>query len=360
MREPVTGPPAGEEILLGAPPSTQLSREGSALATTAIVLVGGFGTRLRPVTYGVPKQLIPLAGQPMLYHALDLVPKEVTSIALACGYKADLFESYLKAHPYRVPTTIVREATPLDTAGAMLNASAGASDPFVLLNGDVISGVDMDAMLEFHRRHGGLGTMSLFEVDDPSPYGVAVLDPEQRISTFVEKPPKATAPSRWINAGASIWARSVLEKVAPGRPVSFEKEVVAGLLPSGVYGFPFRTWWEDAGTPSRLLHAQRLLFDHPRERRFLPRAHLPGAQVVPPVASGAGCSAEGAQVGRYVTLGAGVRIGKGALVEDSVLLDGVTVGAGAQVAGCVIGPRFEVPPGAKLRDACLALEGPSS
>jgi mannose-1-phosphate guanylyltransferase len=327
---------------------------------TAVVLVGGFGTRLRPVTYAVPKQLIPVAGQPILFHALDILPREVTQVTLACGYKAEQFESYLEAHPYRIPVRIIREETPLGTGGGILNAIEGASDPFVLLNGDVISGVDMDQMLSLHRQHGGCGTMSLYEVEDPSPYGVAALDESGRIVRFVEKPKASEAPSRWINAGAGIWSRSVVDAIPGGREVSFEKEVLGGLLSRGVYGFPFRSFWEDAGTPARLLNAQRLLFDHPRQGRFLPRAHLPGAQVVPPVASGPDCSAAGAQVGRYATLGAHVRVGEGARVEDSVLLDGAVIGPRARVARAILGPGYEVPGGAELVDVCLANAGPTS
>ncbi|MDE1820023.1 MAG: NDP-sugar synthase [Euryarchaeota archaeon] len=327
---------------------------------SAVVLVGGFGTRLRPVTYAVPKQLIPLAGQPTLFHAMDMLPSAVSRISLACGYKADAFEAYLQRHPYRLPVRVVREATPLGTGGGLKNGADGATDPFVLVNGDVICGLDMDPMLEFHREHGGMGTMSFFEVEDPSPYGVAVWDDDRRITKFVEKPPKESAPSRWINAGASIWSTSVLDHIPGGREVSLEREVLPKLLDRGVYGFAFRGWWEDAGTPARLLHAQRLLFDHPRTGRFAPKSHLPGARVVPPVASGRDSEAQGATVGRYVTLGDRVRIGPGATVEDSILMDGAEVGQGATVRRCVLGPGYHVAPRSDLADQCLANEGPSA
>ncbi len=326
---------------------------------SAVVLVGGFGTRLRPVTYAVPKQLVPLAGQPMLFHAMDLLPTAVSRITLACGYKAEAFETYLRLHPYRVPVTVVKEEKPLGTGGGLKNGARDVTDPFALVNGDVISGLDMDPMLEFHREHGGLGTMSFYEVEDPSPYGVAVWSEDQRIVRFVEKPPKESAPSRWINAGASIWSPSVLSAIEGGREVSLEREIIPALLSKGIYGFPFRSWWEDAGTPARLLNAQRLLFDHPRTGRFAPTGKLTGARIIPPVATGKGCEAEGATVGRYVTLGEGVRLGKGAVVGDAVLMDRVEVGAGAEVRRSILGPGYHVPAGAKVLDQCLANEGPS-
>ena len=135
--------------------------------------------------------------------------------------------------------------------------------------------------------------------------------------------------------------------------------MLPGLLAKGVYGYPFRGWWEDAGTPARLLHAQRLLFDHPRAGRFTPRAHLPGARVLPQVATGKECTGEGATVGRYATLGDRVRLGAGAIVEDSILLDDVEVGAGAHLQGCVVGPGFKVPPGEQVANRCLASEPPA-
>lgn len=325
----------------------------------ALVLVGGFGTRLRPLTNAVPKPLIPVAGQPLLYHVFDLVPREVTSITVACGYRADLIESHLKAHPYRLPVDVVREETPLGTGGGMRHAGGSMSDPFFLLNGDVIAGLDSEALLKRHRETGAFGTMALVEVEDPEPYGVAALDPNGRILSFVEKPKREVAPSRWINAGVAVWARAALDAVPAGRPVSFEKEVLPGLVPKGLQGFTFRSWWEDAGTPTRILNAQRLLFDHPRTGKLAPQARLPDAQVVPPVSSGPGCRAAGAQVGRYVTLGARVTLGVGSRVEDSILLDDVTVGEGATISRCLLAPGTKVPAGTNLADTVLGPPTPA-
>ncbi|MGB6443142.1 MAG: NDP-sugar synthase, partial [Thermoplasmata archaeon] len=227
----------------------------------ALVLIGGFGTRLRPVTYAVPKQLIPLAGKPMLYHVLDLLPDDVEEVVLATGYKADVIDAYVRAHPLRWPVRTVFEAQPLGTAGGMRNAGDAMSDPFFLMNSDVIASADPRALRATHEARGGVGTMGLFEVEDPKPYGVAALGADDRITAFVEKPDTKDAPSRWINAGISIWRREVLDPIPRGREVSFEREVLPDLLPRGVYGFRLTRYWEDAGTPDRLLHAQRLLFD---------------------------------------------------------------------------------------------------
>jgi mannose-1-phosphate guanylyltransferase len=309
----------------------------------ALVLIGGFGTRLRPVTYELPKQLIPVAGKPMLYHVLDLLPSEVDRAAFATGYKADVIEAYVRAHPHpRLKIRTVPEAEPLGTAGGMRNAGDGIGDPFVLLNSDVISDVDVGKLIAFHRAHEAFGTMYLHEVEDTRPYGVAALDASDRITRFVEKPEPVDAPSHWINAGVAVWSEEVLEGIPRGTPVSFEKEVVPIVLDRGVYGFKAHGYWEDAGTPERLLRAQRLLFDGGRGG---PGKIPQGSHGKGPVAAGANVSARGATFGPYVTLGEGVTIEAGAHVENAVVMEGATIGAGAKVVASLVGPRAKVAAG---------------
>lgn len=320
----------------------------------ALVLIGGFGTRLRPLTYSVPKQLIPIAGKPMLYHVLDLLPPEVEEVVLATGYKADLVAEYVRAHPARAPIRTVPEADPLGTGGGMKNAGGGMSDPFFLLNSDVIAAVDLAALASAHAAHGGIGTMALAEVEDPRPYGVAALGADDRISEFVEKPEPKDAPSRWINAGIAVWRREVLDRIPAGRAVSFEREVVPTILRDGLYGFRLARYWDDAGTPERLLNAQRLLFDDGRGANV---GRPPGALGAGPVATLEGAEARDATIGPYVTLGRHVRVEPGARVIDSVLMDGARVGAGASVEGCLLGPGARVPDGVRAHRLVLGEGG---
>lgn len=311
----------------------------------ALVLIGGFGTRLRPLTYTVPKQLIPLAGRPMLYQVLDLLPPEVDEATLATGYMASTIDAFVRKHPYRIPLTTVAEAEPLGTGGGMRNAGESMSDPFLLVNSDVISSVNVREILDLHRARRAFGTMYLAEVEDTRPYGVAALDEHQRITRFVEKPEPSEAPSHWINAGIAVWSREVLEAIPRGRPVSFEREIVPGLLERGIYGYLGRGFWEDAGTPDRLLRAQRLLFEAGRGgSRRLPE----GTMGTGPVAVDPSAEVKGASFGPFATVGAGVRLGAGAHVEDSVVLEGATIGRGASVTGSLVGPGAVVPDGVTL------------
>jgi mannose-1-phosphate guanylyltransferase len=316
----------------------------------ALVLIGGFGTRLRPITYEVPKQLIPIAGKPMLYHVLDLIPADVDEVILATGYLSEQIAAQIRRDPPARPVRLVPEETPLGTGGAMRHSLDHLSDPFFLLNSDAIVAVDLVDLARRHRQHGGVGTMALAQVEDPTPYGVAALGPDDRILRFVEKPRLADAPSRWINAGLAVWSRRVAERIPPGRPVSFEQEIVPGVLPEGVYGVRLERYWEDAGTPERLLHAQRLLFD---DRRGGSGALPEGASGRGPVATLRGAIARGARFGPYVTVGEGATIEPEALVEDSVVMAGAVIGRGARVEHSLVGPGVRVEAGREVRGTVL-------
>ena len=320
----------------------------------ALVLIGGLGTRLRPVTYTVPKQLIPIAGKPMLYHVLDLLPPDVEEVVLATGYKADLIEAYVRAHPLPWPVRTVPEVEPLGTGGGMKNAGDGMSDPFYLVNSDVIAAVDLTAVARAQSDHGGIGTMTLVEVEDTRPYGVAALGENDRITGFVEKPEPENAPSRWINAGLAVYRRSVLDAIPPARAVSFEREVVPGLLAQGLYGFRLTGYWDDAGTPERLLRSQRLLFDGGRGGKGTVPAGCYGSG---PVAVLPGATVRGASFGKYVTVGAGAVVEAGAYLENSVVMDGARVERDAVVVGSLLGPRSRVHPGHRVTAQVLGEHG---
>lgn len=320
----------------------------------AIALVGGLGTRLRPITYDLPKQLIPIAGRSMLYRALDVLPDDVEEVVLATGYKAEQIAAYTREHPYRLRLRTVPEAQPLGTGGGMRNVAEGMSDPFYVVNSDVISGASATEVLRMHDRRRGIGALLLARVEETQTFGVAALGEDDRITQFVEKPAPGEAPSSWINAGVQVWRREVLDQIPPGREVSFEREVLPGLLDRGVYGVRLEAYWQDAGTPERVLHAQRLLFEAGKGVGVgLP----PGAHGTGPVSAGPGTSAAGASFGPLVTLGSGVVVGEGARLSNSIVMDGVRIDADATIVGSIIGPRAHVASGHRVADQVLGAGG---
>jgi mannose-1-phosphate guanylyltransferase len=309
--------------------------------TRAVVLVGRFGTRLRPLTYSLPKQMLPIIDRPMIEHVIaHLGAHGVTEAVLSLGYKPDAF-----AHAYPdgtcagVELHYAVEPEPLDTAGAIRFAAdhAGITERFVVVNGDVLTDLDVTALMAFHDAHGAEGTIALYPVDDPSAFGVVPTEPDGKVIAFVEKPPRDEAPTNLINAGTYVLEPSVLGRIDTGRKVSIEREVFpAMVLDGGLYAMADRSYWIDTGTPMKYLEAQFDLIDG---RRGAPVAGVhPTASVAPDA------------VVEHAILGAGVRVGAGAIVRDSAVLPGASVAAGATVIGSIIGPDASVGEGATVAD----------
>lgn len=302
----------------------------------AILLAGGFGTRLRPLTYTRPKPLLPVAGRPMVEWVLDRLPPEVRRVVVAVNWKAQALGTYFanreaKGKGRRIEFVVVKEDEPLGTGGAIKNCQAHlASDRFLVLNADIVSTMDLGALAAAHKAHGGAVTISLKEVaqEDVVHYGVikpggaAAPDGAVPIADFVEKPRDPShAPSRLINAGAYVLDRKVLDLIPAGRLVSLEKEifpqVLAGAAGGGFWGLPFDGHWIDVGDPKRLADASHALDPHFKAG--------PGSRI-----------AAGARLTRSL-LGRDCSIGDGAHLEDCILGDGVTVDVGVHLKDCVVG-----------------------
>ncbi len=320
----------------------------------AVVLVGGEGTRLRPLTYTTPKQLLPVVEVPLLERVLvHLAGAGVDEAILSLGYRPDAFAAaYPDAVAAGIRLSYAVEPEPLDTAGAIRFAAlyGGVDETFVAVNGDVLTDVDVTALVDCHRRHEALVTLHLTAVDDPSRFGVVSTDDDGRVLAFVEKPTPGEAPSNLINAGTYILEPDVLERIPDGRPVSIERETFPDLAAGGrVYGVASAAYWLDAGTPAAYLQAHADLLDGTR-----PGPPAPGASSLAdgvwvlgsPTVDGdvRPCSligrgavvAAGAHVESSV-VGAGSVIERGAVVEGSVLLPGVHVDGGASVTGSILG-----------------------
>lgn len=305
----------------------------------AIVLVGGFGTRLRPLTSTTPKQMLPIVDRPMIERVIEALSRHgVTDAILSLGYRPDAF---LQAYPDDVCAGVrlhyAVEAEPLDTAGAVRFAAeeGGIDSTFLVVNGDVLTDLDISELWRVHRERNAEGTIALTPVDDPSRYGVVPIDQHGRVEAFIEKPPPGEAPSHWINAGTYVLEPSVLERIPAGRRVSIERETFPAMVADrSLFALQSDAYWVDAGTPATYLQVQLDLID--------------GVRGAPEraIAASAAVSAQ-AEVEHSIVMD-GARIDARARVVDSAVLPGARIGVGATVMRSIVGPDAVVGEGAVL------------
>ena len=326
----------------------------------AVVLVGGFGTRLRPLTLTRPKQMLPVVDRPMIEHVVAGLGRHgVHEVILSLGYKEDVFrEAYPDGACAGVAVRYAVEPEPLDTAGAIrfAAAAAGVDDTFVVVNGDVFTDLDVSALWRRHADVGAEATLALTPVDDPSRYGVVPTDAAGRVEGFVEKPPRDEAPTNWINAGTYVFEPNVLDRIEPDRRVSVERETFPALVADGrLWAMQSDAYWVDAGTPATYLQIQLDLLDGVRGTTVdgvHPTAEIAAdADVERSVVMAGAQIATGARL-RDAVVSAGAVIGAGAEVDESIVGPGARVGDGARVEGLsLIGDAAEVAPGARLDGA---------
>jgi mannose-1-phosphate guanylyltransferase len=329
----------------------------------AVVLVGGFGTRLRPLTAATPKQMLPVVNRPMIERVLEhLHAHGIDEAVLSMGYRPDAFvAAYPDDRCAGVQLRYAVDPEPLDTAGAIRFAAetAGfAGERLVVANGDVLTDLDVSALVAFHDKSRAEATIALHRVDDPSAYGVVPTDTDGRVLAFVEKPPRDEAPSDLINAGTYVIEPDALARMPSGRPGSIERETFPTMVADGtLYAMDDGgMYWIDTGTPLTYLRAQLDLIVGTRgepEDPVAPSAHVDGGALVERTVLGEGSSVgAGARVNASVLLARAV-VEPDARVERSILGVGAVVCGGAVVTGCsVIGDaavveRGEVLVGAK-------------
>ena len=324
----------------------------------AVVLVGGEGTRLRPLTLTAPKQMLPIVEQTMVERVLGhLASHGIDEAVLSLGYRPDAFTgAYPDGVIGGVRSTYAVEPSPLDTAGAIRFAAdfAGIDDTFVVLNGDVLTDFDIAELVAFHRERGAEGTIGLTPVDDPSSFGVVPTGPDGKVTAFIEKPPRDEAPTNFINAGIYVLEPSVLKRIAPDVRVSIERETFPAIVAdSALYALGSEAYWLDTGTPDAYLRAHRDLLSGRRGGPPSPDAVADpelgqGVWVIGTVNAVAG-SVIRSLLGRDATvapnatvvdsvIGAGAVVEDGATVKDSVLLPGARVAARATVDHSILGP----------------------
>lgn len=311
----------------------------------AVVLVGGEGTRLRPLTLTVPKQMLPVVEQPMIERVLGhLADHGIDEAVLSLGYRPDAFiNAYPSGTVAGVKLSYAVEPEPLDTAGAIRFAAAhaGVDETFVVVNGDVLTDSDLTELVTFHRDRGAEATISLTPVEDASSFGVVVTDQQGRVEAFIEKPPREEAPTNLINAGTYVLEPTVLARIPSDRRVSVERETFPALVEAGtLYALASDAYWLDTGTPDAYLRAHRdLVLGH------RPGVPAPGAEPAPEIGPGVWRTGEvdvhTSSVKRSL-LGRGAFLGEDVIVEESVVGSGAVIEEGASVTNSVLLPGSRV------------------
>jgi mannose-1-phosphate guanylyltransferase len=302
----------------------------------AVVIVGGAGTRLRPLTTWLPKAMLPLANRPFLAHLFEHLRRHgVTRVRLSCGHlAATIRDAFGDGGALGVRLEYAVEPEPLGTGGGIAHAARGLAEPFLALNGDVLSELDLSALVGFHRERGSRATIALTPVDDPSRYGVVVTGADGAVEAFVEKPPRGEAPANTVNAGAYVLEPDVLDLIPPATPVSIEREVFPRLVGNGLHARVDHGRWRDIGTPESYLAANLELM--PPGGLVDPAARVDREAEVRESVVGPGAVVEGgARVVRSV-LREGARVEAQASAERSVVGPGRAVAAGRRVEGMIV------------------------
>lgn len=314
----------------------------------AVILVGGEGTRLRPLTSLTPKPVVTLVDRPFMAYMLEWLRRhDIDDVIMSCGFLATSVRDVLgDGSRYGVRLRFVEEPEPRGTAGALKYAEELLADRFLMLNGDVLSDMDLTAQIAQHEATGATGTLGLVPVEDPSAYGLVRTNEDGTVKGFLEKPSADQIDTNLISAGAYVLERSVLDMIEPGRKVSIEREIWPQLVGSGLYAFAHDTaYWLDIGTPATYLEGSADILEG--------RVETDGVQRI-----GEGCTiAPDARVGPTTVLGGGVTIGAGSRVERAVVLEGAVVGAGCELSDCIVAADAQIGDGTVVSDGALLGEG---
>jgi mannose-1-phosphate guanylyltransferase len=317
--------------------------------TEAVLLVGGQGTRLRPLTVNTPKPMLPVAGVPFTVHQITRARDAgVRRIVLATSYRAEVFAEFIEDADLGIEVVIATEEEPLGTGGAIRHAlthlESGPDDPVLIFNGDVLSGLDISGLVEAHVRSGSDVTLYLTPVDDPRAYGLVPIDADGRVQAFLEKP---STPEEiitdLINAGCYVFKRSVIEQIPTGRVVSVERETFPGLLASGAHvrGVVDEGYWLDLGTPLAFVQGSKdLVLGHAPSPAVIQTGDsliLSGSHI-----ADSACVEGGSSIGRDVVIEAAANI------NGSVVFDRAVIEQGAQVVGSIIGVGARIGAGCEL------------
>jgi mannose-1-phosphate guanylyltransferase len=336
----------------------------------AVILVGGEGTRLRPLTSTVPKPVVPLVDRPFIVFMLEWLKHHgVDDVILSCGFLATSVRNVLgDGSQLGIRLRFVEEPEPRGTAGALKYAESFLDERFLMLNGDVLTDMDLTAQIAQHEATGATGTLALVAVPDPTNYGLVRLADDNAVEEFLEKPSADQIDTHLISAGAYVLERSVVDMIDADRSVSIEREIWPRLVGQGLFGFPSDAYWLDIGTPERYLQGTFDIIEGNVQTDVLERlgtgymsvaedAVLTG-RVIPPAVVERGCEiGAGAHVGSLVVLGDCVTVGEGARIERSVVLQGSEIGAGCVLTDCIVAAGVRVGERSVISDGAVLGEG---
>ncbi len=303
----------------------------------AIILAGGFGTRLRPLTYTRAKPLLPILNKPMISHIIESLPQEIDKIILAVNYRKDQIEKYLKEKEYEIDIIVNDEPKPLGTGGAVKFAEKHITGRFLVLNSDIICSIDLAKMINFHKKKNAVSTISLWPVENVSEFGVADVKGEGKIVGFVEKPSSEEAPSDLINAGAYCLEPMILDYIETGKLVSMEQKIFPQIIKDTdrFYGFKFSGYWMDIGRISSYLDIHKFLLDKKNIKN---------------------CIGENSEIKgnlKKTTLGKNVYIGNNCKVEKAVIFDNAKIEDNTNLNNCVIGENTLVKKSSNIKDSAV-------
>lgn len=341
----------------------------------AVIIAGGLGTRLRPLTITCPKPLIPIVGKPILQYQIELIKKiGISDIILCLNYKKDLIEDYFKERKkIGVKLNYCIEEVPLGTGGAVKNAEEYLkSEEFFVFNGDVLTDMNLEDLLKFHKKKKSMVTITLTPVEDPTPYGLVLMDKDNRVTQFLEKPSPQQVVTNTINAGIYIISRDVLKNIPEGKVYSLERELYPKLLNQGVpiYGYVSSNYWLDIGTPKKYLQAHQ---DILQEKV---KVEIEGEKTKAGLWGGKNCKIDStAKLSGYVYLGNNLTIGKDTelsgftvignncsignkvKINDSIILNNCSIGDKLQINRCIIGKNCQIKKDVFISDGSIIGEG---
>src|ERR687895_2169224 len=324
----------------------------------ALILAGGEGTRLRPLTSTVPKPVVPLVDRPFIRFMLDWLRSHgVDDVVMSCGFLASGVRNVLgDGSAYGLRLRYVEEPRPLGTGGALKFAESLLDERFLMLNGDVLTDLDFTAQIALHEQRGARATLALTPVEDPSAYGLVRTRADGEVTGFVEKPAPDQIDTRNISAGAYVLERSVLELLEPEQPASIERDVFPRLVGQGLFGYASEAYWLDIGTPERYLEGTFDILEGTVRTAVAERmgetyvciedGTRNDGRVIPSALVERDCSiAPGARIGGRAVLETGVTVGADTTIERSVVLRGSRIGANCRLSGCIVFPGVTIPDG---------------